>query len=33
MSQMTNTQDKEVPKERYVSPEERHKIIDQLRLK
>ena len=24
--------DKEIPKERYVSPEEREKIIDNLRL-
>ena len=25
--------DKEIPKERYVSPEERQEIIDELRLK
>ena len=25
-------QDKEISKERYISPEERHKIIDDLRL-
>ena len=27
-----NENDKEVPKERYISPEERQKIIDNLRL-
>ena len=30
---VTNEHDKEVPKERYVSPEERQEIIDELRLK
>ena len=30
---VTNEHDKEIPKERYVSPEERQEIIDQLRLK
>ena len=29
---VTNEHDKEVPKERYVSPEERQKIIDDLTL-
>ena len=29
----TNTHDKEIPKERYIFPEERQKIIDELRLK
>ena len=29
---ITNEHDKEIPKERYISPEERHKIIDDLRL-
>ena len=29
---VTNEHDKEIPKERYISPEERHKIIDDLRL-
>ena len=28
---VTNENDKEVPKERYISPEERQKIIDNLR--
>ena len=28
-----NEHDKEIPKERYISPEERHEIIDELRLK
>ena len=28
----TNEHDKEIPKERYISPKERHKIIDDLRL-
>ena len=28
-----NENDKEIPKERYISPEERKKIIDELRLK
>ena len=27
-----NENDKEIPTERYISPEERHKIIDDLRL-
>ena len=30
---VTNEHDKEIPEERYVSPEERQKIIDELRLK
>ena len=30
---VTNEHDKEIPKERYVSPEERQEIIDNLRLK
>ena len=29
---VTNELDKEIPKERYISPEERLKIIDDLRL-
>ena len=29
---VTNEHDKEIPKERYISPEERLKIIDGLRL-
>ena len=29
---VTKEHDKEIPKERYVSPEERQKIIDDLRL-
>ena len=29
---VTNEHDKEIPKERYISPEERQKIIDDLRL-
>ena len=29
---VTNENDKEIPKERYISPEERRKIIDDLRL-
>ena len=29
---VTNENDKEIPKERYISPEERQKIIDNLRL-
>ena len=29
---ITNEHDKEIPKERYISPEERQKIIDELRL-
>ena len=28
---VTNEHDKEIPKERYISPEERQKIIDNLR--
>ena len=28
---VTNENDKEIPKERYISPEERQKIIDNLR--
>ena len=28
---VTNENDKETPKERYISPEERQKIIDNLR--
>ena len=27
-----NEHDKEIPKERYISPEERQKIIEDLRL-
>ena len=30
---VSNEHDKEIPKEKYVSPEERQKIIDELRLK
>ena len=30
---VTNEHDKEIPKEKYVSPEERLEIIDELRLK
>ena len=29
---VTNDQDKEIPKERYISPKERKNIIDNLRL-
>ena len=29
---ITNEHDEEIPKERYISPEESHKIIDGLRL-
>ena len=29
---VTNKHDKEMPKKRFISPEERHKIIDDLRL-
>ena len=29
---VTNENDKEIPKERYISPEERQKINDDLRL-
>ena len=28
-----NKHDKEIPKERYISPKERQEIIDELRLK
>ena len=28
-----NEHDKEIPKERYISPEERQKIVDELKLK
>ena len=30
---VTNEHDIEIPKERYISPEERQEIIDELRLK
>ena len=30
---VTNEYDKEIPKERYISSEERQEIIDKLRLK
>ena len=30
---VTNEHDKEIHKERYISPEERQEIIDELRLK
>ena len=30
---VTNKHDKEIPKERYISPEEIQEIIDELRLK
>ena len=30
---VTNEHDKEIPKERYVSSEERQEIFDELRLK
>ena len=30
---VTNEHDQEIPKERYISSEERQKIIDELRLK
>ena len=30
---VTSENDKEIPKERYICPEERQKIIDDLRLK
>ena len=30
---VTNENDKEIPKERYISPEKRQEIIDALRLK
>ena len=30
---VTNEYDKEIPKERYIPPEERQEIIDELRLK
>ena len=29
---ITNEDDKETPKEKYISPEERQEIIDELRL-
>ena len=29
----TNEHDKEIPKERYISPEERQEIIDELKSK
>ena len=29
----TNENDKEIPKEIYISPEEKQEIIDELRLK
>ena len=29
-SETGNENDKQIPKERYISPEERHKIIDNL---
>ena len=29
---ITNENDKEIPEERYISPEERQNIIDNLRL-
>ena len=29
---VTNNHDKEIPKERYVSPEKKQEIIDELRL-
>ena len=30
---VTNEHDKKIPKERYLSPEERQEIIDELKLK
>ena len=30
---MTNEHDKEIPEEKYISPEERQEIIDKLKLK
>ena len=30
---VTNEHDKEIPKERYISQEERQEIVDELRLK
>ena len=30
---VTNENDKEIPKERYISPDKRQKVIDDLRLK
>ena len=30
---ITTDRNKEIPKERYISPEERQEIIDELRLK
>ena len=29
---VTNENDKEIPKERYICPKETHKIIDEMRL-
>ena len=29
---ITNKHDKEIPKQRYISPEERQEIIDKMRL-
>ena len=29
---VTNEHDKQIPKERYVSPKERQKVIDDLRI-
>ena len=33
METVTNENDKEIPKERYMSPEKRPEVIDDLRLK
>ena len=33
IQRVANDHDKEIPKEIYVSPEERQKVIDELRLK
>ena len=33
LERVANEHDKDVPKERYISPEERQKMIDELRLK
>ena len=30
---VTNANDKEIPKERYISPEKRQEIINELRVK
>ena len=30
---VTNEHDKEIPKERYISPKQKQEIIDELRLK